>query len=132
MKNTGTLKVTTPTDREIVLTRVFDAPRTPVWEAMTKPELLKRWLSGPPGWAMSVCEEDQRVSASHDVPIWLVREPESPVAGDIRGYSIRQKGRPRKRSSRINPDLHPGRCQTSQDTQSMRCCPRFVGLRSSR
>ena len=42
MKNTGTLKVTTPTDREIVLTRVFDAPRHLVFEAMTRPELLKR------------------------------------------------------------------------------------------
>ena len=37
MKNTGTLKVTTPTDREIVLTRVFDAPRRLVFDAFTKP-----------------------------------------------------------------------------------------------
>jgi uncharacterized protein YndB with AHSA1/START domain len=42
MKNTGTLTVTTPTDREIVMTRVFDAPREPVFEAWTRPELLKR------------------------------------------------------------------------------------------
>jgi uncharacterized protein YndB with AHSA1/START domain len=53
MKNA--LKVTTPTDREIVMTRVFDAPRHLVMEAFSKPELLKRWLLGPPGWEMVVC-----------------------------------------------------------------------------
>src|SRR2546429_5068528 len=60
MKNTGTLKVTTPSDREIVLTRVFDAPRRLVWDAFTKPELLKRWF-GPRGWSLVVCEVDLRV-----------------------------------------------------------------------
>ena len=53
MKNTGTLKVTTPTDREIVLTRVFDAPRRLVFDALSKPELLKRWF-GPRGWSLVV------------------------------------------------------------------------------
>src|SRR5437879_13654195 len=60
MKNTGTLKVTTPTDREIVLTRVFDAPRRLVFDAFSKPELLKRWF-GPRGWSLVVCEVDLRV-----------------------------------------------------------------------
>jgi len=60
MKNTGTLKVTTPTDREVVLTRVFDAPRQMVYDAFTKPELLTRWF-GPRGWSLVVCEVDHRV-----------------------------------------------------------------------
>ena len=60
MKNTGTLQVTTPTEREIVLTRVFDAPRTLVFDAFTKPELLKRWF-GPRGWSLAVCEVDLKV-----------------------------------------------------------------------
>src|SRR5437762_6946579 len=60
MRNTGTLKVTTPTDREIVLTRVFDAPRNLVFEAFSKPELLKRWF-GPRGWSLVVCDVDLRV-----------------------------------------------------------------------
>jgi len=60
MKNTGTLKVTTPTDREIVMTRVFDAPRDLVFDAFTKAELLKRWF-GPRGWSLKVCEVDLRV-----------------------------------------------------------------------
>ena len=61
MKNA--MKVTTLTDREIVITREFDAPRELVWDAMSKPELLKRWLFGPPGWEMTACEEDPRVDA---------------------------------------------------------------------
>ena len=60
MKNTGTLTVTTPSDREIVMTRVFDAPRRLVFDAFTKPELLKRWF-GPRGWSLAVCEVDLRV-----------------------------------------------------------------------
>jgi uncharacterized protein YndB with AHSA1/START domain len=63
MLNTGTLQVTTPTDREIVLTRVFDAPRHLVFEAFTKPELLKRWF-GPHGWSLVVCEIDLQVGGA--------------------------------------------------------------------
>ena len=63
MLNTGTLKVTTPSPREIVLTRVFDAPRDLVFEALTRPELLKRWF-GPHGWNLVVCEVDLRVGGA--------------------------------------------------------------------
>jgi uncharacterized protein YndB with AHSA1/START domain len=62
MKNT--VQVATPTDREVVVTRVFAAPRRLVWEAMSKPELLKRWLFGPPGWTMTACEDDLRVGGA--------------------------------------------------------------------
>lgn len=61
MPDTSSLKVTTRGDREIVMTRVFDAPRDLVYEAFTKPELVKQWLLGPPGWSMPVCEIDLRV-----------------------------------------------------------------------
>src|SRR6266550_2708771 len=60
MKNTGTLKVTTPTEREVVMTRFFDAPRRLVFDALTKPELFKRWF-GPRGWSLAVCEIDLKV-----------------------------------------------------------------------
>ena len=63
MLNTGTLKVTKPSPREIVLTRVFDAPRELVFEAMTRPELLKRWF-GPHGWNLILCEVDLRVGGA--------------------------------------------------------------------
>jgi uncharacterized protein YndB with AHSA1/START domain len=60
MRNTGNLKVTTPSEREIVLTRVFDAPRDLVFDALTKPELLKRWF-GPRRMSLTVCEVDLKV-----------------------------------------------------------------------
>src|SRR5216683_1135404 len=65
MKNTGTLKLTTRGDREIVMTRVFDAPRSLVFEAFSKPELVRQWLLGPPGWSMPVCEIDFRVGGRY-------------------------------------------------------------------
>jgi uncharacterized protein YndB with AHSA1/START domain len=63
--NTGNLKLTTRGDREIVMTRDFNAPRTLVFDAFTKPELLKQWLLGPPGWTMPVCEIDLRVGGAY-------------------------------------------------------------------
>jgi len=61
MANTGSLKLTAHGDREIVMIREFDAPRNMVFEALTKPELVRQWLLGPPGWTMPVCEIDLRV-----------------------------------------------------------------------
>lgn len=60
-----TLEVTTPSELEIAMTRYFDAPRRLVYDAMVKPELLKRWLIGPPGWIMSLCEVDLRVGGTY-------------------------------------------------------------------
>jgi uncharacterized protein YndB with AHSA1/START domain len=64
MKNTLTLKVTTPSGNEIAMTRVFEAPRALVFDALTKPELLKRWF-GPPGWSLVVCEIDLKVGGAY-------------------------------------------------------------------
>jgi uncharacterized protein YndB with AHSA1/START domain len=36
-----------------------------VFDAHTKPELIKRWLLGPPGWSMPVCEIDLRVGGTY-------------------------------------------------------------------
>jgi len=63
----NSLKITTPSDREIAMTRVFDAPRKLVFEAYTRPELLKRWLGVFGGWALDVCEIDLRVAARIDM-----------------------------------------------------------------
>ncbi len=65
MKNAGALKLTTGGDREIVMTRVFDAPRSLVFEAFSKPELVRQWLLGPHGWSMPVCEIDFRVGGRY-------------------------------------------------------------------
>jgi len=62
---TDTFEVSTPSDREIAMTRVFDAPRRLVFDAWTKPELLRRWLGVREGWTMVLCEIDLRVGGSY-------------------------------------------------------------------
>lgn len=57
----GNLEITLPSAREVAMSRVFSAPRSLVFDAITKPELIKRWLSGPPGWTMTRCEVDLQV-----------------------------------------------------------------------
>lgn len=54
-------QVTLPSDREVKVTRSFKAPRALVYRAYTEPDLVRRWLLGPPGWSMPVCEMDVRV-----------------------------------------------------------------------
>src|SRR5262245_16050033 len=54
-------QVTLPSDREVKVTRSFKAPRPLVYKTYTEPALVQRWLLGPPGWSMPVCEMDVRV-----------------------------------------------------------------------
>ena len=61
---TSTLTVETPTDREIVMTRYFDAPRELLWEAMTRPEHIKHWW-GWKDWTMFRCDVDLRVGGTY-------------------------------------------------------------------
>jgi uncharacterized protein YndB with AHSA1/START domain len=56
----GAMTFTAPSDREVVMTRVVDAPRRLVWEAWTSPEHLPQWMLGPEGWTMPLCEIDLR------------------------------------------------------------------------
>jgi uncharacterized protein YndB with AHSA1/START domain len=65
MGNTGSLQITTPSDRELAMTRVFDAPAHLVFDAYTKPELLKRWLGVFGGWSLDVCEIDLKVGGTY-------------------------------------------------------------------
>jgi uncharacterized protein YndB with AHSA1/START domain len=58
-------QVTLPSDREVQVTRSFKAPRTLVYRAYTEPQLMRRWLLGPPGWTMPVCEMDVRVGGGY-------------------------------------------------------------------
>jgi uncharacterized protein YndB with AHSA1/START domain len=59
------LEVTTPSEREIRVSRTFDAPPALVFECHTNPELVKKWLLGPPGWSMPLCEIDLRAGGSY-------------------------------------------------------------------
>jgi uncharacterized protein YndB with AHSA1/START domain len=57
---TGVTTYATPSDREIVMTRVVDAPRRIVFDAFSNPKHVPNWLTGPDGWTMPVCEIDLR------------------------------------------------------------------------
>ena len=59
------IDVSTPSDLEIRVTRVFDAPRALIFDCHTDPALVRRWLLGPPGWTMPVCEIDLRVGGRY-------------------------------------------------------------------
>jgi uncharacterized protein YndB with AHSA1/START domain len=72
------MQLTTPSDREIVMTRVFDAPRRLVYDALTKPELVRRWLGVFGGHTMSVCEIDLRVGGKYRY-VWST--PNAPDMG---------------------------------------------------
>jgi|SRR6516225_4168394 uncharacterized protein YndB with AHSA1/START domain len=61
----NSLKIVASGDREIIMTRPFDAPRALVFEALTRCELLKRWLLGPPGWSMVVCKMDLKAGGAY-------------------------------------------------------------------
>ena len=65
MKNAAKLQITTPSDRELAMIRWFDAPRGLVWDAWTKPELLKQWLGVRGGWTFAVCEVDLKVGGKY-------------------------------------------------------------------
>jgi uncharacterized protein YndB with AHSA1/START domain len=78
MNNAAKLQISTPSDREILMTRVFDAPRQLVWDAHTKCSLLKRWLFGPDGWSLDVCEMDLRVGGKYR---WVWRHPNKKEMG---------------------------------------------------
>jgi len=58
-------KVSTPSDRSVSVERDFNVPRAVVFDAFTKPDLIRRWLLGPDGWTMPVCEVDLRVGGRY-------------------------------------------------------------------
>jgi uncharacterized protein YndB with AHSA1/START domain len=60
--NSASFKMTTPSDLEIRLTRLFDAPRELVFEAMHTPEHITQWWGClAEGYSVPVCEVDLRV-----------------------------------------------------------------------
>jgi uncharacterized protein YndB with AHSA1/START domain len=79
-KDSFAATLTMPSDRELVITRVFDAPRRLVFEAMTEPEHVKRWY-GPRRFTMTVCEIDLRPGGRWR---YVLRDPES---GSEHGFS---------------------------------------------
>jgi uncharacterized protein YndB with AHSA1/START domain len=74
--------ISTPTDREVVMTRVFDAPRHLVFDALTTPELLRRWY-GPEGWSLVVCNIDLKVGGRWR---FVVRRPDGKEIAQLGVY----------------------------------------------
>ena len=76
--NSETFQVTTPSDREIQLTRLFNAPRELVFEAMTRPEHVMRWWGClGDGYSVPICEIDLRVGGAWR---FVNRHPKGEVA----------------------------------------------------
>ncbi|HTJ59199.1 MAG TPA: SRPBCC domain-containing protein [Devosiaceae bacterium] len=65
MPSTHKAEVTLPSDTEILVIRNFDAPPALVYRAFIEPALVKRWMLGPPGWSMPVCEIDYRIGGKY-------------------------------------------------------------------
>src|SRR5678816_3449404 len=76
------LEISTLGDREVKLTRVFDAPRDLVFRALTQPELLKRWY-GPKDWSLVVCDIDLKVGGAWH---FVVRRPDGKEIGQLGVY----------------------------------------------
>ncbi|BAC89377.1 SRPBCC family protein [Gloeobacter violaceus] len=77
MHDANSLKITTPSDREIAMVRVFNAPPRLVFDALTRPELLKRWL-GPRDWQLVVCEIELQVGGTYR---YVMRGPDGAEMG---------------------------------------------------
>lgn len=76
----NTLKVVADGDTAILVTREFDAPRELVFEAWTRPELLKRWLGTFGGWSLDECEIDLRPGGAYRY-LWRNGEAQMGVRG---------------------------------------------------
>ena len=59
------VKIEVHGDRAIRITRSFKAPRELVFDAMSKPDMVKHWLHGPPGWTMSTCKMDTHAGGTY-------------------------------------------------------------------
>jgi uncharacterized protein YndB with AHSA1/START domain len=65
MNKPSSLTVDTPSDREVRVTRKFKAPTRLVWDAHTKPELVRKWQYGFEGWSLPICEMDVRAGGAY-------------------------------------------------------------------
>ncbi len=64
MNDPKQFRVSAQGDTEIVIDRHFDASTDLIWLCVTRVDLLRRWLLGPPGWAMTFCENDLRIGGT--------------------------------------------------------------------
>lgn len=80
----GVTAYTTPSDREVVINRVVDAPRDLVWKVWTSPEHISNWMSGRKGWTMPICEMDLRPGGKWRY-VWRMPDGgEMTLSGEVR------------------------------------------------
>jgi uncharacterized protein YndB with AHSA1/START domain len=106
MAGTGTLDVTTPSDTEIVMTRSFDASRSLVFEAYTKPAMLRGWLGGAE-WTIDVCEVDLHVGGGYR---WTWHNAQGKQIGERGTYREIVPGARIVAASAFDEPWYPGNC----------------------
>jgi uncharacterized protein YndB with AHSA1/START domain len=110
MSGSGSLEITTPSDREVRMTRFFDAPRALVFQALTRPDLLKKWFLGPPGWTLEVCEMDLKVGGAYRF-VW--RGPDGAPMGMGGVYKEIVLNERLVASEKFDQAWYPGEAQTT-------------------
>jgi len=105
MATISKLRIETPSDREIVMTRVFDAPRQMLFDAFTKPELVPQWLTGRADHTMPVCEIDLRQGGAYKY-VWR-----GPDGQEMSSYGVFREVAPPERvvaTERFEPSWYHG------------------------
>jgi len=82
--------MTQPSAREVLIERSFAAPLPLVWRAHTEPALVQRWMIGPPGHSMPVCELDVR-EGGHYRYVWQMPEGVMTASGTFVEVVVREK-----------------------------------------
>jgi uncharacterized protein YndB with AHSA1/START domain len=102
-------EIALPDDRTIVATRTFEVPRAALFDAWTRPALLRRWY-GPPGWSFAVCEIDLQVGGRWR---FVMRDPDGREIG-LHG-SYRELTPTRIVNTESWEDWDPGECIVTTD-----------------
>ncbi len=113
MTTPGQLAIVARGDREIVITRTFDSPRALVFEAFTKPDLLKKWFYGPDGWEMPHCAVDLRPGGAYRYE-WRNTQDGSTMG--VGGTYVEVTPPTRfVATQRFDEPWYPGECQVTQE-----------------
>ena len=91
-------------DRELIIRRSFNAPKDLVFRAHTECSLLKRWMFGPDGWTLAVCEIDLRVGGRYRW-VWKKDEIEMGAGGE---YKIVERPDRISATERFDQSWYPG------------------------
>jgi uncharacterized protein YndB with AHSA1/START domain len=84
---TGVTTYATPTDTQVQVTRVVNAPRKTVFEVYTTPKHLQKWLLGAPGWTMPICEFDARPGGAWRYVYRKDNGEEMTLSGTVREFT---------------------------------------------